>query len=303
MTEEVLEEGKEVKRQIKIDPKELTMKIVFIIAAAVFIAAVITICVFIFVQAFPALKEIGLFNFLFGDEWYPTNETNPRFGIAPMIVGSVYITGGALIIGVPIGFLTAVFMARYCPKPIYKVMKPITNILAGIPSIVYGYFGLMVLVPFVRETFGGDGMSILTASIVLGIMILPTIISVSENAIRAVPKSYYEGAVALGATKERAIFRTEVPAAKSGIVTSIILGLGRVIGETMAVVMICGNQARFPDEITDGVRTLTANIVLEMSYAQPGSLHEGALIATAAVLFVFILIITLLVALIRKKSK
>ncbi len=303
MTEEVLEEGKEVKRQIKIDPKELIMKIVFIIAAAVFIAAVITICVFIFVQAFPALKEIGLFNFLFGDEWYPTNETNPRFGIAPMIVGSIYITGGALIIGVPIGFLTAVFMARYCPKPIYKVMKPITNILAGIPSIVYGYFGLMVLVPFVRETFGGDGMSILTASIVLGIMILPTIISVSENAIRAVPKSYYEGAVALGATKERAIFRTEVPAAKSGIVTSIILGLGRVIGETMAVVMICGNQARFPDEITDGVRTLTANIVLEMSYAQPGSLHEGALIATAAVLFVFILIITLLVALIRKKSK
>ncbi len=303
MTEEVLEECKEVKRQIKIDPKELIMKIVFIIAAAVFIAAVITICVFIFVQAFPALKEIGLFNFLFGDEWYPTNETNPRFGIAPMIVGSVYITGGALIIGVPIGFLTAVFMARYCPKPIYKVMKPITNILAGIPSIVYGYFGLMVLVPFVRETFGGDGMSILTASIVLGIMILPTIISVSENAIRAVPKSYYEGAVALGATKERAIFRTEVPAAKSGIVTSIILGLGRVIGETMAVVMICGNQARFPDEITDGVRTLTANIVLEMSYAQPGSLHEGALIATAAVLFVFILIITLLVALIRKKSK
>ena len=303
MTEEVLEEGKEVKRQIKIDPKELIMKIVFIIAAAVFIAAVITICVFIFVQAFPALKEIGLFNFLFGDEWYPTNETNPRFGIAPMIVGSIYITGGALIIGVPIGFLTAVFMARYCPKPIYKVMKPITNILAGIPSIVYGYFGLMVLVPFVRETFGGDGMSILTASIVLGIMILPTIISVSENAIRAVPKSYYEGANTRSSVKERAIFRTEVPAAKSGIVTSIILGLGRVIGETMAVVMICGNQARFPDEITDGVRTLTANIVLEMSYAQPGSLHEGALIATAAVLFVFILIITLLVALIRKKSK
>ncbi len=302
MTEEVLEE-KGVGRQSRIVPKEVIMKVVFIVAAAVFILAVITICVFIFVQAFPALKEIGLFKFLFGDEWYPTDESNPRFGIAPMIVGSVYITGGALIIGVPIGFLTAVFMARYCPKPVYKVMKPITNILAGIPSIVYGYFGLMVIVPFVRETFGGDGMSILTASIVLGIMILPTIISVSENAIRAVPKSYYEGAIALGATKERAIFRTVVPAAKSGIVTSIILGLGRVIGETMAVVMICGNQARFPDEITDGVRTMTANIVLEMSYADTGSLHEGALIATAAVLFVFILIITALVALIRKKSK
>ena len=302
MTEEVLEE-KGVGRQSRIVPKEVIMKVVFIVAAAVFILAVITICVFIFVQAFPALKEIGLFKFLFGDEWYPTDESNPRFGIAPMIVGSVYITGGALIIGVPIGFLTAVFMARYCPKPVYKVMKPITNILAGIPSIVYGYFGLMVIVPFVRETFGGDGMSILTASIVLGIMILPTIISVSENAIRAVPKSYYEGAIALGATKERAIFRTVVPAAKSGIVTSIILGLGRVIGETMAVVMICGNQARFPDEITDGVRTMTANIVLEMSYADTGSLPEGALIATAAVLFVFILIITALVALIRKKSK
>ena len=302
MTEEVLEE-KGVGRQSRIVPKEVIMKVVFIVAAAVFILAVITICVFIFVQAFPALKEIGLFKFLFGDEWYPTDESNPRFGIAPMIVGSVYITGGALIIGVPIGFLTAVFMARYCPKPVYKVMKPITNILAGIPSIVYGYFGLMVIVPFVRETFGGDGMSILTASIVLGIMILPTIISVSENAIRAVPKSYYEGAIALGATKDRAIFRTVVPAAKSGIVTSIILGLGRVIGETMAVVMICGNQARFPDEITDGVRTMTANIVLEMSYADTGSLHEGALIATAAVLFVFILIITALVALIRKKSK
>ena len=302
MTEEVLEE-KGVGRQSRIVPKEVIMKVVFIVAAAVFILAVITICVFIFVQAFPALKEIGLFKFLFGDEWYPTDESNPRFGIAPMIVGSVYITGGALIIGVPIGFLTAVFMARYCPKPVYKVMKPITNILAGIPSIVYGYFGLMVIVPFVRETFGGDGMSILTASIVLGIMILPTIISVSENAIRAVPKSYYEGAIALGATKERAIFRTVVPAAKSGIVTSIILGLGRVIGETMAVVMICGNQARFPDEITDGVRTMTANIVLEMSYADTGSLHEGALIATAAVLFVFILIITLLVSLIRRKAR
>ena len=237
MTEEVLEE-KGVGRQSRIVPKEVIMKVVFIVAAAVFILAVITICVFIFVQAFPALKEIGLFKFLFGDEWYPTDESNPRFGIAPMIVGSVYITGGALIIGVPIGFLTAVFMARYCPKPVYKVMKPITNILAGIPSIVYGYFGLMVIVPFVRETFGGDGMSILTASIVLGIMILPTIISVSENAIRAVPKSYYEGAIALGATKERAIFRTVVPAAKSGIVTgqrTIKFWRGRTLTPTLTI--------------------------------------------------------------------
>ena len=302
MTEQVLEE-KAVRRAVKIDVKELLMKIVFIIAAIVFIAAVVTICVFIFAQAFPAIQEIGLFKFLFSSTWNPdtANPENGEYGIAVFIVGTCYITAGALVIGVPIGFLTAVFMTRYCPKPIYKVMKPLTNILAGIPSIVYGYFGLIVIVPIVRDAFGGTGFSILTASFILGIMILPTIISVSENAIRAVPKSYFEGAVALGATKERAIFRTEVPAAKSGIVTSIILGLGRVIGETMAVVMICGNQARLPDEITDGVRTLTANIVLELGYAE--GLHRNALIATAAVLFVFILIITLLVSLIRRKAR
>lgn len=303
MTEEVMQNGNAIKRQIKIDPKELIMKIVFIIAAVVFIAAVVTICVFIFAQAFPAIQEIGLFKFLFSPVWDPdtANPENGEYGIAVFIVGTCYITAGALVIGVPIGFLTALFMARYCPKPIYKVMKPITNILAGIPSIVYGYFGLIVIVPIVREWFGGTGFSILTASFILGIMILPTIISVSENALRAVPKSYYEGAVALGATKERAILRTEVPAAKSGIITSIILGLGRVLGETMAVVMICGNRTIFPDSITDGVRTMTANIVLELGYAT--GLHRGALIATAAVLFVFILIITLLIAVIRKKAK
>lgn len=296
----ILEEEKEIKKTVKADIKEWIMKVVFVFAAVIFILAVLTICVFIFAQAFPAIKEIGLFKFLFGTKWYPTAE-NPQFGIAPMIVGSVYITGGALIVGVPIGFLTAVFMARYCPKPLYKVMKPMTNILAGIPSIIYGYFGLKVIVPFIADTFEVGGKSILAASIVLGIMILPTIISVSENAIRSVPKSYFEGAVALGATKERAIFLTEVPAAKSGIVTSVILGLGRVIGETMAVVMICGNQARFPDSVLDGVRTLTANVVLELGYAE--GLHKNALVATAAVLFVFILIITLLVSVIRKRAK
>ena len=276
------------------------MKALFIAAAAAFIAAVLVICTFIFVQSVPALKEVGLFKFLFSSKWNPGKG---EFGIATMIVGSCYVTAGALVIGVPIGFLTAVFMARYCPRSLYRVLKPMTNILAGIPSIVYGYFGLRVIVPFIRDNFGGYGQSILACSIVLGVMILPTIISVSENSLRAVPKSYYEGALALGATKERAIFCTEVPAAKSGIMTSIILGLGRVIGETMAVVMICGNQTRFPDSILDGVRTLTANVVLEMSYVEMGSIHESALIATAAVLFVFILIITLLIALIRKSSR
>ena len=276
------------------------MKALFIVAAAAFIAALLVICAFIFVQSVPALKEVGVFEFLFSSKWKPGKG---EFGIATMIVGSCYVTAGALVIGVPIGFLTAVFMARYCPRSLYKVLKPMTNILAGIPSIVYGYFGLRVIVPFIRDNFGGYGQSILACSIVLGVMILPTIISVSENSLRAVPKSYYEGALALGATKERAIFCTEVPAAKSGIMTSIILGLGRVIGETMAVVMICGNQTRFPDSILDGVRTLTANVVLEMSYVEMGSIHESALIATAAVLFVFILIITLLIALIRKSSR
>ena len=293
--EQTLQEG--VKRAVKIQWKETIMRIVFIISAVVFVAAVATICVFIFAQAFPAIAEIGIIDFLFNGNWAPT-DGNPSYGIATMIVGSCYITAGALAIGVPIGFLTAVFMARYCPRPVYRVMKPLTNILAGIPSIVYGFFGVAVIVPLVRRTFGGSGSSILTASLVLGIMILPTIISVSENAIRAVPKSYYEGALALGATKERAIFRTEVPAAKSGIMTSIILGLGRVIGETMAVVMIAGNQT---SSILDGVRTMTANIVIELGYAT--DLHRGALIATAGVLFVFILIITLLVSLIRKKSR
>ncbi|PWM50064.1 MAG: phosphate ABC transporter permease subunit PstC [Bacillota bacterium] len=276
------------------------MKALFIVAAAAFIAALLVICAFIFVQSVPALKEVGVFEFLFSSKWNPGKG---EFGIATMIVGSCYVTAGALVIGVPIGFLTAVFMARYCPRSLYKVLKPMTNILAGIPSIVYGYFGLRVIVPFIRDNFGGYGQSILACSIVLGVMILPTIISVSENSLRAVPKSYYEGALALGATKERAIFCTEVPAAKSGIMTSIILGLGRVIGETMAVVMICGNQTRFPDSILDGVRTMTANVVLEMSYVEMGSIHESALIATAAVLFVFILIITLLIALIRKSSR
>ena len=218
-----------------------------------------------------------------------------------MIVGSCFVTAGALAVGVPIGLLMAAFMARYCPKPVYKVVKPMTNILAGIPSIVYGYFGMSVIVPLVRDNLGGTGFSILSASLVLGIMILPTIISVSESALRALPKSYYEGALALGATHERAVFLTEFPAAKSGIMTSVVLGLGRVIGETMAVVMIVGNRTVLPDSLLDGVRTMTSHIVLELGYAT--DLHRGALIATAAVLFVFILLINLLVAAIRRKGR
>ena len=218
-----------------------------------------------------------------------------------MIIGSIYVTAGAVVIGVPIGILTAVFLARFCPKPLYKVIKPATELLAGIPSIVYGFFGLMVIVPFIRENFGVDGSSLLAASIVLGIMILPTIIGVSESAIRAVPENYYEGALALGATRERSVFKTMLPAAKSGILAGVVLGIGRAIGETMAVILIAGNQVQIPTSLTDGVRTLTANIVLEMGYST--GLHRQALIATGVVLFVFILIITLSMQAIKSRSE
>ena len=267
---------------------EKIMKIVFLTAACVSILAVILICVFLFASGVPAIREIGVSDFLLGGSWKPNQGL---YGVFPMIVGSIYVTAGAVVVGVPIGLLCAVFMARYCPAGLYRILKPAVDLLAGIPSIVYGFFGLMVIVPMVQNMFGGSGKSLLTASVLLGIMILPTIISVAESNIRAVPEQYYEGSLALGATKERSVFRAVLPAAKMGIMAGIILGIGRAIGETMAVVMVCGNQAIMPRGITEGVRTLTANLVLEMGYAS--GLHREALIATAVVLFVFILIINL----------
>ena len=211
------------------------------------------------------------------------------------------MTAGAIIVGVPIGILTAVFMAKYCPKRIYPILKPAVELLAGIPSVVYGFFGLVVMVPLVRDLFGGNGNSILTASLLLGMMILPTIIGVTESALRAVPSMYYEGALALGATKERSIFAVVLPAAKSGVMAGVVLGIGRAIGETMAVIMVAGNQPRMPRGILRGVRTLTTNIVMEMGYA--ADLHREALIATAVVLFVFILIINFCIALMKRRSE
>lgn len=277
--------------------KEKGMEIVFLIAACVSILSVALICIFLFMNGIPAIKEIGFFNFVGGKIWKPGNNI---FGILPMILGSIYVTAGALVIGVPIGILTAVFLARFCPKKIYKIVKPGVDLLAGIPSVVYGFFGLCVLVPWVRSTFGGNGNSILTASVLLGIMILPSIIRVSESAIRAVPNKYYEGALALGATHERSVFLTVVPAAKSGILAGVILGVGRAIGETMAVIMVAGNQARMPKGVLKGVRTLTANIVIEMGYA--ADLHREALIATGVVLFVFILLINLLFSALKRRT-
>ncbi|MFA7673984.1 MAG: phosphate ABC transporter permease subunit PstC, partial [Clostridia bacterium] len=232
------------------------------------------------------------------DTWRPSNDI---YGIFPMIIGSLYVTAGALVIGVPTGILTAVFMADFCPKKFHKYLKPLIDLLAGIPSVVYGFFGLMVIVPFIRNNIGGNGTSMLAASVVLGIMILPTIIGMSEAAIRAVPKSYYEGALALGASHEQSVFFAVLPAARSGIMSSVILGMGRAIGETMAVVMVAGNQAVLPSGILKGLRTLTANIVLEMGYA--ADLHREALIATAVVLFVFILIINLIFSMMKRRTR
>lgn len=278
--------------------KEKVMKLLFFLTALVSIAAVILICIFLFASGIPAIKEIGVFKFLLGTSWKPANNL---YGILPMIVGSFYVTAGALIIGVPIGILTAVFMARFAPRSIYAPLKAAVNLMAGIPSVVYGFFGLVVLVPFIREAFGGRGMSVLTASVLLGLMILPTIISVSETSIWAVPESYYEGGLALGASHERSVFFTVLPAAKSGIFAGVVLGIGRAVGETMAVMMVAGNQAVIPGSMLSGVRTLTTNIVLEMGYST--DLHREALIGTAVVLFVFILIINLSLSLFKRRVK
>ena len=278
---------------------EKFMQGVFFVAACASVLAVALICIFLFANGIPAIKEIGFVKFITGEMWRPSNEL---FGIFPMIIGSLYVTAGAVIIGVPIGILTSVFMAMYCPKKIYRPLKAATELLAGIPSVVYGFFGLVVVVPIIRD-FGralkdagliknaGDGNSILTTSLIL---------AMTESAMRAVPAHYYEGALALGATKERSIFRVIIPAAKSGVIAGIVLGIGRAVGETMAVIMVAGNQPRLVGNLFKGIRTLTGNIVMEMGYAT--GLHREALIATGVVLFVFILIINFSVALLKRRT-
>lgn len=288
---------------------EKFMQEIFLAAACTSVLAVALICIFLFVNGIPAMKEIGFLEFLTGELWKPGNDI---YGIFPMIIGSIYVTAGAILVGVPIGILTSVFMAYYCPKKIYRILKSATELLAGIPSVIYGFFGLVVLVPVVKAVgsvlrdmgiidYTAKGNSMITASVLLGIMILPTIIGVTESALRAVPMQYYEGALALGATHERSIFRIILPAAKSGVVAGIVLGIGRAIGETMAVIMVAGNQARLPEGLFKGVRTLTANIVIEMGYAS--GLHREALIATGVVLFVFILLINFCTAFLNRREK
>lgn len=273
--------------------KEQFAAFLFGFTALASVLCVILICVFLFASGIPAMREIGVLDFLTGRQWAPGN-VPAGYGIFTMIIGSIYVTAGAILIGVPVGILTAVYLSYFCSKRVYKPLKAAVELLAGIPSVVYGFFGMIVLVPVFRS-------SLFTAAVLLGIMILPTIISISESAIAAVPKSYYEGAMGLGASHERSVFFSVLPAAKSGILAGVILGVGRALGETMAVVMVAGNQALMPRGLFKGVRTLTANIVLEMGYAE--GLHREALIATAVVLFVLIMIINIAFSCVKRRGE
>jgi len=272
------------------------MRWLFLASACVCILAVAVICAFLFVNGMPFFTKYSVIEFLTGTTWAPLRNV---FGILPMIVGSFYVTMGALLIGAPIGILTAILMARFANSTVVKVMKPAVALLAGIPSIVYGFFGLMLLVPLIRVNFGGTGKSVLVASILLSIMILPTIIQTSEAALGAVPNSYYEGSLALGATHESSVFRTILPAARPGIVSGVVLALGRAIGETTAIIMVAGNNARMPVDLLKGVRTLTVNVLMEMGYA--ADLHAQSLIATGVVLFVIIMAINFLFSFLNRR--
>lgn len=285
--------------------KEAAAKYTFLLCGLLSIIAIAVICIFLFGAGIPAIMEIGLFKFLFGMTW---NSEVGQFGILPMIVGSLYITAGSLIVGVPLGIMSAAFITYFCPKKIKAVVKQVVSLLVGIPSIIYGFFGIQVLLPYSTKLarFLGysdaSGTGVLLASVVLGIMILPTVINLSAASIEAIPKEYYEGALALGATHEQAVFKVVIPAAKSGIFTAVALGMGRAIGETMAVAMVAGNYPWIPPSIFHPVLSMTAAVVVEMGYAVSGSLHYQALISIALVLFVFILILNISVNLFRQKN-
>lgn len=272
------------------------MRGLFLASACVCILAVLAICAFLFMNGLPFFAKYSAWDFVTGTEWAPLRDV---FGILPMIVGSFYVTFLALLIGAPIGIFTAILMARFASKSLVKIMKPCVALLAGIPSVVYGFFGVMLLVPLVRVNLGGTGKSVLVAGILLAIMILPTIILTAEAAINAVPQSYYEGSLALGATHEGSVFRAVVPAARPGIVSGIVLGLGRAIGETMAIIMVAGNNPRMPGDLLKGVRTLTVNVLMEMGYA--ADLHRESLIATGVVLFIIVMAINFMFSFINRR--
>ena len=263
-------------------------KYFFLICSVLSIFFLLLICVFIFKDSLAFFGKVGVKKFLFNDSWAPMNQP-PTYGILSMILGSVIITALSCIAAVPVSIMVAAYLAFDCPKKFYRILKPGLNLMTGIPSIVYGFFALTIIVPINKSLFGGTGMNILSASVLLLIMILPTIISMAEASLRTVPKSFYQGSLSLGATHDETITRVMIPAARSGIFAGIILGIGRAIGETMAVILVAGNQTRLTLNPLKGIRTMTTNIVLEMAYAAGD--HRQALIATAGVLFVFILII------------
>lgn len=279
--------------------KEKAFRTIAFISTLTSIVAVAVISLFIFSRGIPTISKIGIKDFVLGTKWSPIANP-PKFGILPFIVSSFWVTLGAVILGVPTGIFTAVFMAKYCSKKMLPYFAAGVNLMAGIPSIIYGFFGLTVLVPAIGSLVGRNGLTMLAAIIVLAVMILPTVISLSYAAIGQVDPAYYEGAMALGATKERSIFTVVLPAARSGILSSVILGMGRAIGETMAVILVAGGQPRMPKGLLRGVRTLTMNIAMEMGYAE--GLHRESLIATGAVLFVLILFTNVLFLLSKRKA-
>ena len=284
--------------------QEQSAKYIFLICSIVSVFSIVTICIYLFATGFPTIAEIGFFKFLFGSVWKPSGDI---YGILPMIVGSLYVTAGSLIVGVPLGLFSAAFITYFCPRKLKGTIKQVVSVLVGIPSIIYGLFGMIVIVPFAKELAyqlgisGASGSGVFSASVILGIMILPTIVNLSVASIEAVPKHYYEGALALGATHEQAAFKIVIPAAKSGIFTAVVLGMGRAIGETMAVLLVAGNSAVFPKSIFHSMETMTVAIVKEMGYAT--GLHQQALIAVGVVLFVFILILNISLNLFQQRRK
>ena len=287
--------------------KEKTGQTIFTVAAIICVIAVAAIFVFMLIKSIPALNKIGLFDFIFGDNWSPDrldkyeNATlSGSYGILKMIVGTLAATVGALLIGGTLGYFTAVFIAFYCPKKLKKIFSSMVNLLAGIPSVVYGFFGIVFLLPLLANFAPNNGSGLLATSLILGIMIMPTVVSLSKTSLEAVPRCYYEGATALGSTHSQAVFGTVTKAAKSGVTASLVLGIGRALGETMAVVMVAGNSVAYPDSLFNSFRVLTANIVMEMGYA--GEVQQGALVATGVILLVFVLIVNLVFGFISKKA-
>lgn len=301
MQTQILEEQREERRLARARRTDSVMKYVFLVCAVFSVVAVVGIVLYLLVASFPALREIGFFQFLFGSKWFPGGG---KYGLLPMIVGTLYTTAGATVFGGVIGVFGAIYLAKFCPKKLKGIFSQLVSLLAGIPSVLFGLFGMLVLVPLLEPAAGGgNGMGLLAAWLILSVMILPTVLSISKSNIEAVDESVYDGAVALGCTHSQAVFKVVVPAAKSGIVTSIVLGVGRAVGETMAIIMVTGGLPRVPSGLFSYFRTLSVNVVLEMGYAVPGTLHHTALIATGFVLLVFVLLINVFFNLYKSKGK